>query len=349
MYEKLFKDLQDLPQGVISDPTFYEISGFPHYENVISNTLAFFFDSSNNHGLGNLFVESLVQSTESSIRDNLLNQDMDYSCEREVKTDTGHYIDILLHNDSNCIVIENKIYASLYNELKYYMRHAKSNYQSVVGLVLSLHPISKMSNGFTNVTYMKLTKALRENIGFYLGIHQNKYLQLATELIVTIERLVRGDRIMNGAFIEFINGNHEEAERFNSELKMLRDSFRRRVHEVNGLVKNKVTDVYQHPWRDLSKLADVAVSDVEVKSTGDVISLDSRICTRGWRFEVFIRTKYRNDTDIKKYCEDRGMKGQVELDEKSNERFLLHERLPLNSQPKEVADLIVKVIGDIRS
>lgn len=40
--------------------TFMEIAGYPHYENACSNFLAFFFDPEGPHGLGNLFLHSLM-------------------------------------------------------------------------------------------------------------------------------------------------------------------------------------------------------------------------------------------------------------------------------------------------
>ena len=39
-----------------------EIGGYPHYENVCSNFLAFFFNPERPHGLGSLFLDALVGS-----------------------------------------------------------------------------------------------------------------------------------------------------------------------------------------------------------------------------------------------------------------------------------------------
>ncbi len=41
--------------------TFFDVSGFPHYENVISNILAFFFDVNEEHGLKDLWLKSLFE------------------------------------------------------------------------------------------------------------------------------------------------------------------------------------------------------------------------------------------------------------------------------------------------
>ena len=42
------------------DPTTFDISGYPHYEEVISNWYAFFFDPAEEHSPDDLFLQSLV-------------------------------------------------------------------------------------------------------------------------------------------------------------------------------------------------------------------------------------------------------------------------------------------------
>ncbi|MCY7351216.1 MAG: hypothetical protein LH606_11195 [Cytophagaceae bacterium] len=41
-------------------PTLFDIAGFPHYERVVSNVSAFFFQTENPHGLGPLFLNALT-------------------------------------------------------------------------------------------------------------------------------------------------------------------------------------------------------------------------------------------------------------------------------------------------
>ncbi|WP_096156402.1 MULTISPECIES: PD-(D/E)XK nuclease family protein [Bacillus] len=45
--------------------TISEICGYPHYENVVSNVLAFFFDPGKGHGLETLCIEAIMQVLES--------------------------------------------------------------------------------------------------------------------------------------------------------------------------------------------------------------------------------------------------------------------------------------------
>lgn len=58
--EKLLKDFQALPK-VKQNRTVMQVSGYPHYENVCSNILAFFFDPEEEHGLNDLLLQSLFK------------------------------------------------------------------------------------------------------------------------------------------------------------------------------------------------------------------------------------------------------------------------------------------------
>ncbi|MDT8392013.1 MAG: hypothetical protein RRC34_16045 [Lentisphaeria bacterium] len=61
--------LQDFLAGYTSfdpppalPPTLMDIAGFPHWENVYSNILAFFLDGSREHGFGNLMVRAMLEA-----------------------------------------------------------------------------------------------------------------------------------------------------------------------------------------------------------------------------------------------------------------------------------------------
>ena len=105
--------------GRLSRPqTFMEIGGYPHYENVCSNFLAYFFDPEGPHGLGSLFLDALVgavgiEGVEGGLGGNV-------SVEREVFTDAGNRIDLLIKSDSHAVLIENKIFAAVANPFEDY-------------------------------------------------------------------------------------------------------------------------------------------------------------------------------------------------------------------------------------
>jgi hypothetical protein len=50
----------EFPKNIKKTPTLLEIAGMPHYENVDSNILAFLLDPAGEHGLEDLFLNSLT-------------------------------------------------------------------------------------------------------------------------------------------------------------------------------------------------------------------------------------------------------------------------------------------------
>lgn len=108
--------LQQVPPRPERRPTFMEISGYPHYENVCSNILVFFFDPSEPHGLGTLFLDALASI--GCIKEPDWSTGADIQVDREVVTSSGNRIDLLIKSHSHAILIENKIFAGTdYNPL----------------------------------------------------------------------------------------------------------------------------------------------------------------------------------------------------------------------------------------
>ena len=75
--------------------TFFDVAGSPHYENVVSNILKFFFSPIEEHGFGDLWLKALLNSYK-TITNEELSIDNLYSIEtieREVYTENKKRID----------------------------------------------------------------------------------------------------------------------------------------------------------------------------------------------------------------------------------------------------------------
>ncbi len=66
-FEQLVEELKRLPKLSQSNPTYMEIAGYPHYENVCSNVLSFFFNTKQSHDLNDLVIKSLLDSVDETI------------------------------------------------------------------------------------------------------------------------------------------------------------------------------------------------------------------------------------------------------------------------------------------
>lgn len=349
MYSSLLEKFRDVPASRKEvNLTIFEICGFPHFENVVSNVLAFFLDADEVHGLGSLLIESLLDAAEEE-RESL---DLQLEVEREVQTKTGKFIDLFLHNDSCRIVVENKIFAPLYNDLDDYEAFAKTDSVTLICIVLSLRSEKPKNENFINVTYPDLIAKLKGNLGRFVGEHDPKYLMLLLDLVKNIENLSQPKNTMNEEFLDFVNENPVDVQRFGAELKGLHDQLRKIVKQVNGAVVDLAEDgsIRQGMYRKLPELFDMAVSDFKIPSgmgvaSGTGIAFDSIVKPKGWEFHVFVRTAGRSELDLTGHCTDRGVHGQ--LDERR--RLVLDDKLPFETSPDKVAEKIVELIDKIRS
>ena len=168
-YDELLKKFSAIPLNRNLNETFLSICGFPHYERVVSNILSFFFNSTREHGLKKCFSESLLELLG-------INADSmtDFETNTEEKTTNGKYIDILIHNEELNIIIENKIYADLYNDLEEYYNYVSCQYgKQTYGVVLGLYKYETNNKHFVSITYEELFTSIRKNLGFYITNSQS--------------------------------------------------------------------------------------------------------------------------------------------------------------------------------
>lgn len=140
----------------IREKTFMEISGYPHYENVCSNILAFYLNPEEEHKFGNLVINALLKVAKNKRQEKC--EDIylkDLHIYREYITQKGNRIDIVIKNKEIVIGIENKIYASVYNDLDDYAKTLNNLNNNSIKLLLSVYPELKntVGNDFINITY----------------------------------------------------------------------------------------------------------------------------------------------------------------------------------------------------
>jgi hypothetical protein len=154
--------------------TFLGISKQPHYENVWSKIYAFFFKVSGEHHLNDLFIKSLVQLIGQKLGQEYSFSDR-FSIETERSTPTKKRIDLLLYSNEEAIIIENKVYHKLNNDLKDYWDSVKQ--PNKTGVVLSLKKISRIGNkNFINITHLELMQCVMDNLPAYFSNANDKYL-----------------------------------------------------------------------------------------------------------------------------------------------------------------------------
>lgn len=161
--------------------TFLGIAKQPHYENVMSNIYAFYFNIEEVHGMQDLFINSLLEIiNESKLGiQKKITEITDFEVATEVNTKNNGRIDILISSNDHAIIIENKVYHTLNNNLEDYWSSTKvtdNKEENKIGIVLSLNKLNVTHGHFINITHVELLKRVIQNLGSYFMDAKDKYV-----------------------------------------------------------------------------------------------------------------------------------------------------------------------------
>jgi hypothetical protein len=258
--ECLFIELNKLPKQEPSYPTLHEIAGYPHYENVASNILAFFFNTEGVHNLKDLFIKSLFKCVD--IPYNILATN---SVEREECTDDRKRLDITIATDEFLIAIENKIFHSVQNDLVSYSTHlegsigyAEDSQLKLVKILLGLREVKDQftidkikKSGFKQVTYEKFFDAIKSNLGYYMNSANPDYLIHLKEFIKTIENLIKSTN-MDSTEFKFFEKYEEQylelARRYDTLTYTLLQKVRELKYEIEEKESSFKIGIYKKIW-----------------------------------------------------------------------------------------------------
>lgn len=255
--------------------TMFDVAGFPHYENVASNVLQFFLDTNNDHlhGFGNVWLMAFINAYNNKTVNKI--PVMDYYTNEVIRECSGSddkRIDLLVDCGALVIVIENKIWADLYNDLEIYTEIAKNRKElknDIRGIVLSLIPLKDKEEYLDKVNYVNI---VYEDLFDYLEQHysfddHNKWQMFAKEFMTNI-RQQRG--IVNMKFdtkwLKFVSDNGKS---LNNLLEISKNDLEMRITVVKELDKtfDDFPGIVRHgpytypPERYVSEFVDVYRDD----------------------------------------------------------------------------------------
>ena len=278
--------IREVPSRPERRPTFMEISGYPHYENVCSNILAFFFDPKKPHGLGTLFMDAIARVGSVNDRDGAVRGEI--KVDREVQTGSGNFMDIILLSDSHAILIENKIYAPIANPLADYATRLdeygrKHHYK----FLLTLSPVCK-TDGFENITYAQFVKEIRGLLGCYIAGADTRYLTFMLDFLNTLDYL-HGGKVMNPELVRFLKCRSQDVARFLKDINAFKEELRGKVNGLAGLIKvDSSSNVSQWKYREKNDLFDILGHYVKLPREL-VIAVDTIVSHEGWKIEIYPR------------------------------------------------------------
>lgn len=206
--EELTELLSILPQPKVKPTTFLQIAEMPHYENVISNIYAFFLRPNEAHGFGKMFLEALLNAVGAEGVLSEINLES-LSVGREVTTDKGNRIDLLVNAGDVSLIIENKIYHhSEYNPFEDYWSHVLN--KKKIGIIISLHGTGKNHNEFRSITHREFMHEVVKLLPSYSDSASPKFLIYLHDLFQDIDSLYPMHNPENIEAVKFFIENRDK-------------------------------------------------------------------------------------------------------------------------------------------
>ena len=268
------------------------IAGYAHKENAFSNVLAFFLDPNKPHGLGTLFLNALART--GKFQHHREWTDSNVSVEREVPTDAGNQIDILIQSDSHVILIENKIYARVANPLDDYKTFAydlKPRCRNIRLLLLTLNSTTAGSpHRFENITHQQFVAQIRVLLGRFITSADARYLPFMLDFLSTVDYLQRG-MVMDSEFRQLVGGRLDDVSAFLTRCGALRTELCEKVNALREELGPGPPNVSQHLRRPDLGNKDVPCSLVDelvhrIRRQDFQVNVRTVVSPAGWEFRI---------------------------------------------------------------
>lgn len=332
--------------------TFLEISGFPHYENVYSNILAFYLNPRNEHELNDLVLCALVKLACNNFE---FGKSEHVQLHREFETFGKNRLDILLFTESYAICVENKIYHHLSNDLAEYKRTVEkisSTQHTQVYIVLSLQKLTSkddllkmQENNFVNITYEQLFQSIKQNIGDYISASNATYVNYLLDFMKTIQNLTPMNN-QNHELHTFFKENHvllqELADGFNHYKDELFTNHIILLKERLSYKKNVLTNFNQWIYNKR-----VLVHDFTNSSRYKIV-VDTALSFNGWEIQIFGRNTESTEFVFNSLLRDNNFSSQTEEGcPKVVDKRLLYRMYEFDTEIDIIADSLSELLEKI--
>ena len=169
------------------------IAGIAHSENAWSDIYAFFLDSTRPHGLKTVFADCLANIilTKTGKKIDLSGANI----KREQSTNGGNRIDILIQNASHSVIIENKVFHKLNNDLDDYWFSVKGSEDEKTGIVLTLTALPTGNRNYINVTHTEWLNEVRATLS-------QKTFEINSQAEILLNDFM--------ATVEYVSGYHDD-------------------------------------------------------------------------------------------------------------------------------------------
>jgi hypothetical protein len=195
-YKQLLDQARLLPPRPQREKTIFSIGGRGHYENPISDVLAFFLDPRECHQLGDLCLRSLFECLKEKNKiSEIPSLELDSAPIREQETAERKRPDIIVVGTHWVLAIENKIRADLTNPTDIYKGHVKHMYSGRQPLFVLLKPSTEPAPDpqWTVVTYKDFLEKLKILLAVELIKRPyTKWIPFLRDFVLNLEQEVGG-------------------------------------------------------------------------------------------------------------------------------------------------------------
>lgn len=347
-YEDLLSEAQKLKRPQVEKNVF-SIGGRGHYENPISDILAFFIDPTEEHGFGELILKSLFDAAKEKAP--LL--ELVEPPGREEYTDSGNRIDIIAVGGDWVLVIENKIRHNPINPFEEYEAYISKNHEKKrqIKVLLSIKD-AKPPEGWIGITYKTFIEHIKKNIGSYLiTASNNKWHVILREFLLNIENESGG--IMSEERVAFVKTNYKNIQDLNDMLneyiEHVKSEGKNLINNAKAASSNVASEVKQHNWGK-----DGVALRLNSKDWGNNTNITLLLRRDGsFRIQIYIYDVLDNDVahfkkyiDQTKYTKDWTESGTIRcfgfFDKDNSEQQLIYDEV------KDLAGRLNKYYGESR-
>lgn len=277
----LLDELSRIPTPAKREPNLFSIGARGHYENPISDLLAFFLNPNADHNLESLVLETLLECLPEGDQ---LSASLINDIQREVTTHNSSRLDLLLESEEWVMALENKIWHQLNNPFTDYESFLAKYHEGKQKLLVVLSPSGKSPVGWYGVAYHDFLNHLTPKLGqAFVTTPFNKWLILLREFLLHLESLMAVSDIptQTAAFVlSHLNDIQQMQDLKNRVVKELQAQCVRHLEEQCGAQEFEV-GTRLHTWAGYPALR---FGFTHWKSDSDVVLfLDGR---EGHRFAI---------------------------------------------------------------
>lgn len=183
------------------ETTLFEVGGRGHYENPITDLLAFFLDPQAEHGFASEVLSALLSALSVSAQPDPDDWYLTRSPRREWVTSSQNRIDLVLESDRWVLALENKVFHTLDNDLAEYGKDVQARLspkgeRRVVRVVLSPSGDTNRFSGWIGLPYSDVVSALKARLGRLFAEHAgSKWLLFLREFVLHLENTTMTESI----------------------------------------------------------------------------------------------------------------------------------------------------------